>query len=201
MIEPRLKKLEAMAGLPKTLFAFSIPMTSAASETRRMNGNMIRVSEAVQLRLDDIEARSEQRDQLAREHHADGADAAEHDHGQRRHLVRQPPGGSVALARDGLAECGDEGGRQRPLGEQIAQQVWNAKGHRECIHRAEPPPNKAAQICSRNKPSTRLHITARPMMPAALVLRRSVRVSGAMTSAATSEGSGCKCGLELELMK
>ena len=44
MMEPRLKKLEAIAGMPKTFFAFSIPMTSAASDTSRMKGNMIRVS-------------------------------------------------------------------------------------------------------------------------------------------------------------
>ena len=47
MIEPRLKKLEAIAGIPKTFFAFSIPITSAATETSRMNGNMIRVSRIV----------------------------------------------------------------------------------------------------------------------------------------------------------
>ena len=47
MMEPRLKKLEAIAGMPKTFFAFNIPMTSAASETRRMKGNMIRVSKIV----------------------------------------------------------------------------------------------------------------------------------------------------------
>src|SRR4029077_19246561 len=40
---------------------------------------------------------------------------------------------------------------------------------------APPPPNKAAQTCSRTSPSTRLHITARPMIPAALVFSRSVR--------------------------
>ena len=47
MIDPRLKKLEAIAGIPKTFFAFNIPMTSAASETSRMKGNMIRVSKMV----------------------------------------------------------------------------------------------------------------------------------------------------------
>ncbi len=47
MIEPRLKKLDAIAGTPKKSFAFSIPMTSAASETSRMNGNMMRVSRMV----------------------------------------------------------------------------------------------------------------------------------------------------------
>ncbi len=38
---------------------------------------------------------------------------------------------------------------------------------------ARPPPNRAANINSRARPSTRLHITAKPMMPAALVFRRS----------------------------
>ena len=51
-----------------------------------------------------------------------------------------------------------------------------------------PPPNNAAQICSRPSPSNRLHITARPMIPAALVFRRSVRPSGAII-VATTEGS------------
>ncbi len=47
MIDPRLKKLEAIAGTPKTCFAFSIPITSAASETRRMKGYITRASVAV----------------------------------------------------------------------------------------------------------------------------------------------------------
>src|SRR6266852_3906682 len=47
MIEPRLKKLDAIAGIPKTCFALSIPITSAASDTRRMKGNMMRVSKTV----------------------------------------------------------------------------------------------------------------------------------------------------------
>jgi hypothetical protein len=47
MIEPRLKKLEAIAGMPKTLRALSMPMTRAASDTRRMKGYMTRVSSTV----------------------------------------------------------------------------------------------------------------------------------------------------------
>ena len=62
---------------------------------------------------------------------------------------------------------------------------------------APPPPNSAAQTCSRASPSSRLHMTARPMIPAALVLRRSVRTSGAVTSSATTEGPDCGFGLEL----
>ena len=58
-----------------------------------------------------------------------------------------------------------------------------------------PPPNSAAQICSRANPSKRLHITARPMIPAALVFRRSVRLSGAITSAAIEDWPDGECGL------
>src|ERR1700678_3715859 len=39
------------------------------------------------------------------------------------------------------------------------------------------PPNSAPQIASRASPSRRLHSTASVMIPAALVFRRSVRVS------------------------
>ncbi len=47
MMEPRLKKLDAIAGTPKIRRAFSIPIVSAASETSRMNGYMIRSSTVV----------------------------------------------------------------------------------------------------------------------------------------------------------
>ena len=50
-IEPALKKLDAIAGMPKTFLAFNIPMTSAASDTIRMNGNMMRVRVTVRAAL------------------------------------------------------------------------------------------------------------------------------------------------------
>ncbi len=43
---------------------------------------------------------------------------------------------------------------------------------------APPPPNRAAKTCSRARPSKRLHITASPMIPAALVFSFSVGSSG-----------------------
>ena len=52
---------------------------------------------------------------------------------------------------------------------------------------AMPPPNSAAKICSRTRPSSRLHMTARPMMPAALVFRRSLRASVAIAAAVEPE--------------
>ena len=42
IIEPRLKKHDESAGMPKTFFALSMPITSAASETSRMNGYITR---------------------------------------------------------------------------------------------------------------------------------------------------------------
>ena len=42
IIEPRLKKQDDNAGMPKTLRALSMPITSAASDTSRMNGYMMR---------------------------------------------------------------------------------------------------------------------------------------------------------------
>src|SRR2546423_13208186 len=47
MIEPRLKKLDAIAGMPKTFLALSIPIASAATETSKMKGHMIRVNKIV----------------------------------------------------------------------------------------------------------------------------------------------------------
>ena len=47
MIDPRLKKLDDIAGTPKIRRAFSMPMVNAASETSRMNGYMIRSSTVV----------------------------------------------------------------------------------------------------------------------------------------------------------
>jgi hypothetical protein len=43
-IDPRLKKLEAIAGMPNTFRALSIPIARAATDTRRMNGYITRVS-------------------------------------------------------------------------------------------------------------------------------------------------------------
>ncbi len=51
MIEPRLKKLEAIAGTPKTFRALSIPIARAAMDTRRMNGYITRVSVMVNAAL------------------------------------------------------------------------------------------------------------------------------------------------------
>jgi hypothetical protein len=130
-----LKKLDAMAGLPKMLFAFSTPITSAASETSRMKGNMICVSSAVRFALTRSKpgastATSWRENTMPSTHSAPSTSTV-----KRRHLVGEPPSRLITLAGDGLREGGDEGGGQRALGEQVAQQVRDAEGHREGVHR------------------------------------------------------------------
>jgi len=51
MMDPILKKLDAIAGTPNTFLAFSIPITNAAIDTSRMKGNMMRVRCAVNAAL------------------------------------------------------------------------------------------------------------------------------------------------------
>ena len=51
MMDPILKKLDAIAGTPNTFLAFSIPITKAAIDTSKMKGNMMRVRCAVNAAL------------------------------------------------------------------------------------------------------------------------------------------------------
>ncbi len=94
-MDPRLKKLEAIAGMPNTLRAFSIPMTSAASDTSRMNGYMTRVRVTVSAAL----CGSKPGASAATSHGADTIPstvmALRHDDRERRHLVGEPPGRGV----------------------------------------------------------------------------------------------------------
>ena len=141
-------------------------MTSAASDTSRMNGNMMRVSRpssAPSRRRSPGRAkpRADARTPC-RARRAPRAPASE-----RGHLVREAPRRRVSFARDRLAEGGDERGGQRSLGEQVSQQIGNRNAAVKSSIAAAP--NSAAQICSRARPSTRLHMTASPMTPAARV--------------------------------
>ena len=92
MMEPRLKKLEAIAGTPKTFFAFSIPMASAASETRRMKGNMIRVSRMVRAAFSGGNPGCENGDQRRRKKNSEQRHRAHENQGKGSDLARQPPG-------------------------------------------------------------------------------------------------------------
>src|SRR4030042_5897234 len=58
-IEPRLKKVEAMAGRKKRPLVFRIPMTAAAKDTRIKKGNMIVVRSRVRAILPGTRLKSE----------------------------------------------------------------------------------------------------------------------------------------------
>ena len=170
-MEPRLKKLDASAGAAKMCFAFSIPIASAENDTSRMNGYMIRVSETVSSNFPGTAwnpppstsmSCGRQRDAQQRHH------AHEHEH-QRGHLVGQTPRGGVAFELDFLGKRRDERRRERAFGKQVAQKIGRAEGGQKRVRpraRAEQP---GKNLVAR-QPSTRLHITASPTMPAARVL-------------------------------
>ena len=72
-----------------------------------------------------------------------------------------------------------------------ANRSRNRLGMRKAMVNASmtrPPPNSAAKICSRARPSTRLHSTASPTTPAALVFSFSVRESGTVGPAPAAGG-------------
>ena len=76
------------------------------------------------------------RDDRGREPDAEQAERADDD-GERVHdQVREPPRRGLAVALELLREGGDEGGRERALGEQVAQQVRDAEGGDEGVELA-----------------------------------------------------------------
>ena len=172
MIEPRLKKLEAIAGGPKTFLAFNIPMASAASDTSKMKGHMTRVSKIVSSVFSG--------DQL---HHVNtptscGANAMPSRVTAlmkiavrvatllaKSHADSSP---SVAIFCENVVMKAVESAPS-------AKRSRNMFGKRNAIRNASrflPAPKSPAKTCSRINPSTRLHSTARPTMLVALVLTR-----------------------------
>ena len=111
-------------------------MTRAASETSRMNGYMTRVSVTVSAALAGSNPGASVATSHGRREDAEHGDQAQDDRGQGRDLVGQAPGGALVPDGGGLAEHGDEGRRQRPFGEQVAQQVGDAEGDGERVHHA-----------------------------------------------------------------
>src|ERR1700752_2132040 len=186
-IDPRLKKLEAIAGMPNTLRAFNMPMTSAASDTRRMNGYMMRVSVTVSAALPGSKP---------------GASAA-----TSQGAVRTPVT-VMALSETAVSVATLSASRQAAAASSSAAVRLNTVtkavdsapsanrsrrrfGMRKAIVNASmtrPPPKSAAKICSRARPSTRLQSTASPTAPAARVFSRSARLSGAGGAAVSPEG-------------
>src|ERR1700688_1034032 len=173
-MDPILKKLDAIAGIPKTLFAFNIPMTKAAMDTMTMNGNMIRVSCAVRAAFSGPNPG------------ANSPTSCDENSMPATHIEPKTTRVNVATlfaSRHAAASSL----RAMVLLNVVTNAVDSAPSANRSRNRfgmrnaavnasiAPPPPNKAAQTCSRTRPSTRLHITARPMIPAALVFSRSER--------------------------
>ena len=188
-----------MAGRPKMLFAFNTPMTSAASDTSRMKGNMICVSCAVRAALSGANpgassATSGCANKMPSRHSAPSTSTVKvATLSAKRHAARSP---SRAMVFEKVVTNAVDSAPS-------ANRSRSRFGMRKATVKASiaAPPNNAAQISSRASPSTRLLMIASPITPAALVFSRSVRASGAMTSSATSAGSGCLGGRDLELMK
>ena len=74
-----------------------------------------------------------------------------------RHLVRKAPCGLIAAARYGFAERRDKSGRQRPFGEQITQQIGNAKCDCERIQRAAAAEQSCKDQLSRQPKNAAAH--------------------------------------------
>ncbi len=135
-MDPKLKKLDAMAGLPNTLFALSIPITNAASETSRMNGNMMRVSWAVKAALCGLNPGARTltswlENTMPAMHRAPSTSTVSvATLFASRHAAPSPWRAMVLLKVVTKAR------RQRTLREQVAQQIRNAERRGEGVHRA-----------------------------------------------------------------
>ena len=149
MIEPRLKKLEAMAGTPNTLREFSMPMTSAASDTSRMNGYMTRVRVTVSAAFSGSKPGASSATSQGAERMPSTVMALKVTAASVAHLVGEPPGRRAALGRGGTGEHGDEGGRERAFGEQVAQQVRDAEGDGERVHDAPAAEQRGEDLLAR----------------------------------------------------
>ena len=84
-------------------------------------------------------------------------DRPERERGQRRHLIREPPGGLIAVAGHRLAEGRDEGRRESALGEQIAQQIRNAECGRERVHRSAAAEQRRENLLAREPEHATAH--------------------------------------------
>src|SRR5207237_1119392 len=96
-----------------------------------------------------IEAGGERRDQPGRGRDPGHRDGAQRDCGERRHLVREPPGGGGILKGRRAAEHRDEGRGQRALREQVAQQIRDAEGDGERVHDAPAPEERREDLLAR----------------------------------------------------
>ncbi len=174
MMDPILKKLDAIAGMPKTFLAFSMPITRAASDTSRMKGNMMRVRCAVSAALSasnpgaNIATSESEKTMPAMEISPKLKAVSVATLFASRHAASSPPRAMVLLKV--VTNAVDSAPSANKSRSRLGMRKATVKASS-----ASPPPNRAANINSRARPSTRLHITANPMIPAALVFSRSVR--------------------------
>ena len=182
-----------MAGTPNTSLALSIPITRAASDTSRMKGYMIRVSVTVRSAL----SASNPGARTCTSHGAvmiptivmalRTMTVSVATLSASFHAARLP---SVAMVLLNVVmndvESAPSANRSRSkLG--MRKAMVNASMRR-------PPPNSAAKICSRARPRMRLHRTARPTMPAALVFSFSARGGGGLDFGPLVESSAGPMG-------
>ena len=182
--------------MPNTFLALSMPITSAASDTSRMNGNMMRVSVAVSAALPGSNP---------------GASVATNC-GENTIPSRQMTLSTIVVSVATLLasrQAAASPPRAMVLLNVVTKAVDSAPSANRSRSRlgmrnaavkasmAPPPPNNAAQICSRANPSSRLHITARPIIPAALVLRRSTGVCTSRAALIGAPASVRRAGVEL----
>src|ERR1700722_2436051 len=185
--------------MPKTLLELSMPMIRAASETRRMKGNMMRVSRAVSAAFSGSKpgaraATSWLENTIPAIHRSPSTPAVRvATLFARRHAESSPPRAMVLLkVVTNAVDSAPSANRSRSR--------FGIRNAAVKASIAAPPPNRAAKICSRASPSSRLHITARPMIPAALVFSFSVRSSGATAAAGSDDEALFEFGPLTELM-
>ena len=171
MIEPILKNDEAIAGTPKTLRAFSMPMTCAPSETSRMKGNMICASSTVSCNFSGsclnpvtvIESSTGARSMPPTAMIEIPTMSSEPTLFASRQAAGSP---SVAIFLEKVVMNAVESAPS-------AKRSRSRFGVLNAIVKASierPAPKSVPKTSSRTSPSTRVHITARPTSPAALVL-------------------------------
>ena len=142
--EPTLKKIDAIAGMPKRSHAFSSPMACAAKrdqqeerehDARQQHGEF-------ELARHVFEARRHQPHQLRREDHSRRANGADHEHERGGRKVRKLAARRACPGLQVLREDRDERRGERPFGEQVARQVRDAHPEQEGVvnlARAEQP--------------------------------------------------------------
>ncbi len=125
------------AGTKKWPSAFSIPINTAASATRVRNGTMIRASRMVSSSLPGTSTKSaseQPHQRIGEDGGADDQHAGDQDQGG-EDGTGQHPGARLAAGRQLMCEGGHERRAHRTFGEQVADEVGDAEGHAERVHR------------------------------------------------------------------